>query len=56
MDQEEGRTKGIRKDEGKIYKGTLMEAPMKIRTSSIPSKVENVVYNNHHRPAFGNSQ
>lgn len=56
MDSEEGRNKGVRKDEGKIIKGTLKEAPMKLRASSIPSKVENIIYSNHHKPAFGNSQ
>ncbi len=56
MDSDEGRNKGLRKDDGKIIKGTLTEAPMKLKASSIPSKIENVVFNNHHRPAFGNSQ
>ena len=56
MDSEDGRNKGIRKDDGKIIKGTMTEAPTKIRASSIPSKVENVVFTNHHKSAFGNSQ
>jgi hypothetical protein len=56
MESEEGRYKGIRKDDGKIIKGTLTEAPLKLRASSIPSKTENVIYSNHHKSAFGNSQ
>lgn len=56
MESEQGRYKGIRKDEGKIIKGTLTEAPLKLKASSIPSKAENVVYSNHHKSAFGNSQ
>ena len=56
METEQGRNKGCRKDDGKIIKGTLTEAPTKLRASSIPSKIENVVFNNHHRAAFGNSQ
>lgn len=39
-----------------ILKGTLTEAPLKVKASSIPSKNENIVYSNHHQSAFGNSQ
>jgi len=56
MESEEVRYKGIRKDSGKILKGTVQEAPLKLKASSIPSKIENLVYSNHHTPAFGNSQ
>jgi hypothetical protein len=56
MESDEVRYKGIRKDDGKIIKGTLTEAPLKLKASSIPSKAENVIYSNHHRSAFGNSQ
>lgn len=56
MEKEERRYKGSRKDDGKIIKGVLKEAPLKLRASSIPSKIENVVYANHHKFAFGNSQ
>ena len=56
MENDEGRNKGVRKDSGQIIKGTLKEAGLKLKASSIPRKIENIVYNNHHRPAFGNSQ
>jgi hypothetical protein len=56
METEEGRNKGVRKDDGKILKGTLKEAPIKLKVSSIPSKIENIIYSNHHKAAFGNSQ
>lgn len=56
MDVEEGRNKGVRKDDGKIVKGTLKEAPLKLKASSIPSRIENIIYTNHHKAAFGNSQ
>ena len=56
MDNDEGRNKGVRKDDGRIIKGTLTDAPMKLKASSIPTKIENVIYNNHHKAAFGNSQ
>jgi hypothetical protein len=46
----------VRKDEGKILKGTIKEAPLKLKASSIPSKTENIIYSNHHSSAFGNSQ
>ena len=56
MDSDEGRNKGNRKDDGRIFKGTLTEAPTKMKASSIPSKIENVVFSNHHKASFGNSQ
>jgi hypothetical protein len=56
MDTEEGRNRGLRREDGKIIKGTLTEAPTKLRASSIPSKIENVVFSNHHKAAFGNSR
>lgn len=56
MENEDGRYKGTRKDDGKIIKGTMKEAPLKLKASSIPSKIENIIFNNHHKAAFGNSQ
>ena len=50
------RYKGLRKEDGKIIKGTMTEAPLKLKASSIPAKNETVVYSNHHKVAFGNSQ
>mgnify|MGYP006876341347 CR=1 FL=1 len=41
---------------GKIYKGTINDAPMKVKVASIPSKFENVIYRNNKPPAFGNSR
>ena len=40
---------------GKIVKGTLNEAPIKLKVSSIPSKYENIVYRSRSQPAFGDS-
>ena len=41
---------------GKIFKGVINDAPMKVRVASIPSKFENVIYRDNKPPAFGNSR
>ena len=41
---------------GKIFKGTLNDGAMKVRVSSIPSKRENIIYENNKQAAFGNSK
>lgn len=46
----------MKRSTGKIYKGTLNDAPMKVKVASIPCKFENVVYRNNKVPAFGNSR
>jgi len=38
MESERERYKGIRKDDGKIIKGTITEAPLKVKVASIPHK------------------
>jgi hypothetical protein len=46
----------MRQSTGKIFKGTINDAPMKVRVASIPSKFENVIYRLNKTPAFGNSR
>jgi len=41
---------------GRIFKGVINDAPMKLRVASIPSKTENIIYRNNKPPAFGNSR
>lgn len=38
------RNKGISSQYGKIYKGTINEAPVKMKVGSIPNKNENIVF------------
>lgn len=55
-DDDEGfRNKGTSILSGKIIKGTMHEAPIKLNVSSIPAKYENVIYRNSSRAAFGDS-
>lgn len=57
MQSDDGeRNKGAGLPSGKILKGTLNEAPLKVKVSSIPTRFENIVYVNHGQSAFGNSQ
>lgn len=56
QDDDDGfRNKGGALSAGKILKGTLNEAPIKLNVASIPSKYENVIYHNSTKPAFGDS-
>ena len=55
-DTEVTRYKGANNNTGKIVKGTLNDAPIKVKVSSIPSKFENVVFRNDLQPAFGDSK
>lgn len=43
-DSQTTRNKGIANQYGKIYKGTINEAPIKLKISSIPNKHENVIF------------
>lgn len=54
-DQEDYRFKGNSIGIGKIIKGTMNEAPIKLKVSSIPSKYENIVYRSNSSHAFGDS-
>lgn len=55
-DDDDGfRNKGTQVLSGKIIKGTMNEAPIKLNVSSIPSKYENVIYKSSSKPAFGDS-
>lgn len=49
------RNKGGILGYGKIIKGTLSEAQMKLRVSSIPNKHENIIYRGSYNTAFGTS-
>ena len=50
------RYKGSNHNTGKIIKGTLNDAPIKVKVSSIPSKFENIIFRNNSQPAFGDSK
>lgn len=47
------RNKGGNIGIGKIIKGTLNEAQIKMRVSSIPNKFENIIYTSNNQPGFG---
>lgn len=56
IEEEEGyRNKGVMSSSGKILKGTLNEAPIKLNVSSIPTKHENVIFKSKSQSAFGDS-
>lgn len=54
-DGELQRNKGATIGMGKIVKGTLNEAQIKMRVSSIPNKFQNIIYTSNNQPAFGNN-
>ena len=56
LEDDEGyRNKGATISAGKIIKGTMNEAPIKLNVSSIPSKYENVIFKSKSQSAFGDS-